>query len=205
MKRCTKCGKRKPLSAFRSRGKSRPGKWKSECKACYQARASLQAELSRRLIREYAVRWRSKTRNLIDAAGTFIERNSKRRFRLSTYQALRHQAILAYGGYRCACCGIREASFLTIDHIANGGSQHRRQVRSFFNWLRDQGYPPGFQVLCSNCNHGRYRNRGICPHKDPVGKTPAFAVLGRASTQQRHQARATAPSKSRTHKEKWSE
>jgi hypothetical protein len=26
-------------------------------------------------------------------------------------------------------------------------------------------FPPGFQLLCSNCNHGRARNGGICPHK----------------------------------------
>jgi hypothetical protein len=27
------------------------------------------------------------------------------------------------------------------------------------------GYPEGFQVLCMNCNWGRYRNGGVCPHE----------------------------------------
>jgi len=80
--------------------------------------------------------------------------------------------MLAYGGYRCACCGTREALFLTIDHIENDGACHRRRVgfsTGFLKWLKRNGYPKGFQVLCSNCNHGRHRNGGTCPHKDPVG------------------------------------
>jgi len=174
MKRCTKCGKRKPLSAFRQYGRRRPGKYHVECKACRRAHDHLRAELSRRWIREYAARWRNKSQRLIDAANAFIEKNSKREFRLTNYHLLRHHAILAYGGYRCACCGMREASFLTIDHVDNDGSRHRRRVGTatrFLRSLQDKGYPPGFQVLCSNCNHGRHRNGGICPHKDPVAKT----------------------------------
>ncbi len=33
----------------------------------------------------------------------------------------------------------------------------------FYKWLRDAGYPDGFQVLCMNCNHAKYRNGGILP------------------------------------------
>jgi len=208
MKRCTQCGKRKPLSAFRPHGKSRPGKLQAECKICWRARVSTQAELSRRWIREYAARWRSKNQHLIDAAGTIVELSSKRRFHLTVYHLLRHQAILAYGGYRCACCGVRDPMFLTIDHINNDGGRHRRRVGrtlEFLQWLRRKGYPPGFRVLCTNCNSGRHRNRGVCPHKDPVGKKPAFLALGRASPQQQRQARASASQKSRTYKGKWSE
>ncbi len=75
---------------------------------------------------------------------------------------------MAYGGYRCACCGETEPTFLTIDHLNNGGTRHRRRVGNgcaMLGWLRRRGYPRGFQVLCSNCNHGRYRNGGDCAHK----------------------------------------
>jgi hypothetical protein len=182
MKRCTKCGRRKPFSAFSRRGDTRPAKWRSDCKSCWRAHANWRAEMSRRWIREYAARWRKKTQHLINAADIFIEHGSKRQFRLTVYQLLRHQAILTYGGYRCACCGVREASFLTIDHVNGGGGRHRRRVGTttrFLKWLQMKSYPPGFQVLCSNCNLGRYRNRGVCPHKDPVGRTPAFAAARR--------------------------
>jgi hypothetical protein len=32
-------------------------------------------------------------------------------------------------------------------------------------------FPAGFQVLCLNCNHGRFRNGGICPHQRSEGST----------------------------------
>jgi hypothetical protein len=27
-------------------------------------------------------------------------------------------------------------------------------------------FPPGFRLLCSNCNFGRARNHGVCPHQE---------------------------------------
>ena len=34
-----------------------------------------------------------------------------------------------------------------------------------YKWLRKNGFPPGFQVLCMNCQHGKRMCRGICPHQ----------------------------------------
>jgi hypothetical protein len=28
-----------------------------------------------------------------------------------------------------------------------------------------QGFPDGFQTLCFNCNVGKYKNGGVCPHQ----------------------------------------
>jgi len=58
--------------------------------------------------------------------------------------------------------------FLTLDHINNDGTRHRREFgtnQRVLRSLKARGYPSGFQVLCSNCNHGRHRNGGTCPHK----------------------------------------
>lgn len=70
---------------------------------------------------------------------------------------------------KCACCGIRNYEFLSIDHINNDGAKHRKKVPSsqLYQWLRLNKYPEGFQVLCFNCNlaKGFY---GMCPHKKPV-------------------------------------
>jgi len=93
---------------------------------------------------------------------------------------------MAYGGYRCACCGEGEPMFLTLDHINNGGSKQRRQLGAgsqIFVWLRKRGYPPGFQVLCSNCNLGRHRNGGTCPHKTGAARQIASVA---ASTCRSH-------------------
>ena len=77
-------------------------------------------------------------------------------------------ALAAYGG-KCACCGEEDYRFLCIDHINNDGAEHRKKIKgTIFSWLRKNNYPEGFQVLCWNCNMGKYHNGGICPHKDPL-------------------------------------
>ena len=75
---------------------------------------------------------------------------------------LRKQCIAAYGG-KCACCRESTYEFLTIDHIDGGGRQHRKVIHNFYRWLRMNNFPPGFQVLCYNCNccKGAY---GSCVH-----------------------------------------
>lgn len=73
--------------------------------------------------------------------------------------------MVQYGG-KCACCGETELEFLTIDHIDGGGTQHRKRLNTpnIYRWLMQNNFPPGFQVLCMNCNFAtRYKN--ICPHK----------------------------------------
>jgi hypothetical protein len=77
-------------------------------------------------------------------------------------------AYEAYGGYTCKCCGETEQMFLTIDHINNDGTSHRKKYNltagnQLYVWLRTNKYPPGFQVLCFNCNHGKHLNGGVCP------------------------------------------
>lgn len=80
---------------------------------------------------------------------------------------LRQQAIQAYGAV-CACCGEKELVFLNLDHVNGDGAAHRRVVgtgREFHQWLKVRGYPKKeFQLLCANCNTGKYR-MGICPHQ----------------------------------------
>jgi hypothetical protein len=44
---------------------------------------------------------------------------------------------------------------LSIDHINGGGRKQRTEGTGgqFYRWLRKQGYPSGFQVLCMNCQY----------------------------------------------------
>lgn len=82
---------------------------------------------------------------------------------------LKRAAYEAYGGFACKCCGEVIEKFLTIDHVANDGADHRKQMRGkhLYRWLRKNGYPQDFQVLCMNCNFGKARNGGVCPHVSP--------------------------------------
>jgi len=83
---------------------------------------------------------------------------------------LKREVLTHYGGCRCACCGESEIQFLSIDHIHGGGTQHRKQIgrRSMYAWLKKQGYPDGFQVLCMNCNFAK-GSFGQCPHERERG------------------------------------
>jgi len=86
----------------------------------------------------------------------------------------RNAVFAAYGGYTCACCGETEPKFLSIDHINNDGGEERRSGlysssgTAFYLWLRKNAFPPGYQVLCMNCQVGKHRNGGVCPHQCKV-------------------------------------
>lgn len=83
-------------------------------------------------------------------------------------EKLRLECLTHYGGNppKCACCGETEIKFLTIDHINGGGNQHYklRKKSSIYQWLVNNNFPEGYQVLCYNCNcaKGHY---GVCPHQ----------------------------------------
>lgn len=82
---------------------------------------------------------------------------------------LRNEVLAKYGGI-CQCCNETTPEFLCIDHINGGGGKHRKQLnktgQGFYQWLKNNNYPPGFRVLCHNCNMalGHY---GYCPHQPP--------------------------------------
>jgi len=167
---CTNCGKQKPLTEFyKNLGGKRPGLVASECKVC-------KLGYCRRYYRGH------KAEKKVDGA--------------ARYRKLKDELFSAYGGYICSCCGETEPMFLTIDHEDGNGADHRRSMtakgRNYrdatgyktYRWLKNNGYPPGFRVLCANCNHGSHRNGGVCPHQRsegsetiPKGSTPKRAEV----------------------------
>lgn len=81
--------------------------------------------------------------------------------------ALKTEVINFYGG-KCCCCGESEIDFLAIDHIDGDGNSHRKSIGNgtrFAAWVRRNGYPDGFQILCHNCNFSKFINKGICIHQ----------------------------------------
>lgn len=86
------------------------------------------------------------------------------------YSKCREKIIAAYRSI-CACCGEHEPMFLELDHINGGGAKDYREAKSPLTLYRrvvKEGFPDHFRLLCSNCNRGRHRNGGICPHQ--IGK-----------------------------------
>jgi hypothetical protein len=108
------------------------------------------------------------------------------------YQAVRLEALQHYSGKEvpdCRCCGETMIEFLHIDHTKGDGAAHRREIgmaqgimtaeqrkahdvkiagNGFVYWLKKNGWPEGFQVLCANCNLGK-RIGKYCPHELKLG------------------------------------
>lgn len=117
-------------------------------------------------------KWRAKRKSMIEKMSpSELAAFRKAECEAATFQnaKLKERVFEAYGGWRCACCGETEKLFLTIDHIHNDGAQHRKSLghgsMRTYRWLRQRKFPPGFQVLCMNCNFGKRMNNGVCPHQ----------------------------------------
>jgi len=159
--KCVTCKKTKEL----------PYKGKNLCRECNSAYVRQYYRRNKDRLKVKAKERYEKRRQ----DNAFVESEKKRGRQY--WAELRHEAIMAYGGYKCNCpgCNETESLFLSIDHINNDGAEHRRSLgyenngkgasSATLSWMKKNGYPPGFQVLCMNCNFGKSRNNGICPHE----------------------------------------
>lgn len=81
--------------------------------------------------------------------------------------------VFEHYGLVCICCGETHFEFLSIDHVLGGGRQHLAKLHvgnggsAFYGWLIRQGFPPGYETRCMNCNSaiGHY---GYCPHHPEI-------------------------------------
>ncbi len=81
---------------------------------------------------------------------------------------LMRQVILMYGG-KCICCNELRFEFLTLDHVNNDGFKERRERGyrggyGFYKKLINIPLREDLQVMCYNCNLGKARCGGTCPH-----------------------------------------
>lgn len=143
---CKDCKQTLPSSAF-TPYHQRPHPWGARCKSCVEKRN----------------------------ARCYRKVSEQRKASMRDYRRRTKQAVFDAYGHVCACCGETEELFLDIDHCDNDGAEHRRKNRlsagnSFYIWLVKNNFPPNFQTLCSNCNRGKFRNGGVCPHQSHKDK-----------------------------------
>lgn len=133
------------------------------CKECETVRRKARYAASPEAGKSTSQEWRDANREQVLSQNL----DYKRRLRL--------EAIFHYssGLNICSCCGESEIEFLTIDHSNGGGNAHRRSIGRGVPiglWLKKNGYPSGFSVLCYNCNCSKGAN-GTCPHQR-LSRTP---------------------------------
>jgi hypothetical protein len=54
----------------------------------------------------------------------------------------------------CARCGYKDLRALSVDHKASDGAARREEQgkgSNFYQWIVNNNYPEGFQILCMNC------------------------------------------------------
>lgn len=172
MRTCKKCGVTQPLTAFRE---SKPGYRRWTCSNCMDhAAVKWQQENQQKVLawrRQYYDANRKKEvadTKQWNAANREAHEANKRRH----YNRLKAEAIAAYGGPVCACCGEDEPIFMTIDHVHNDQGEYAKRLGRphvgmfLWKWLKDHNYPKNdFQILCQNCNQGKRINGGVCPHQ----------------------------------------
>ena len=146
-RRCTRCRTVKSLNEFApyQNAQGQPV-YRSYCRPCF-----LEIEQLYRTIRRPAYRATDKR-----------SRDRKR------------DIVFDHYGRSCVCCGTAEMVFLSIDHIEGGGTAHMKSLggrssagSKLYKWLVKHNLPPGFQVLCRNCNWAKYALGSLdhCPHR----------------------------------------
>jgi hypothetical protein len=127
------------------------------CPACKKAYHKQYYADNREKSRKACRAWRANNLERAKAMGLSYRRDLKE-------DVLRHYS----GGFpKCSCCGEHRIEFLCLDHEKGGGNKHRAKIKRsgtmFYTWIRKNGFPVGFRVLCHNCNMA-LGSFGYCPH-----------------------------------------
>lgn len=103
--------------------------------------------------------WRASHPDEARAEGKKWAKHTRDKQRIKVYEA--------YGNV-CKCCGESNYMFLTIDHVNNDGHIERKQYSQggLYSRIIQENFPERYQLLCWNCNTGKRRNNGVCPHQE---------------------------------------
>jgi len=113
--------------------------------------------------RKFLMTEKEKTENRNYFAGWM--RKQRKRQKMKIFNHYCHGKICCM----CKCgCKVKLPIVLTIDHKNGKGAEHRRKIgktncKAFYYWIIRNNFPKKFQILCFNCNQGRFINRGVCP------------------------------------------
>lgn len=127
--------------------------------------------LHKKKVDERNRKWRKENKEKTNNYNKKYRKESPEKRRQYDYDAgrkLKLGVFIHYGEGKICCknCGITDPDLLTIDHINDNGAEERKTKglgKNFYQWLKNNNFPPGYQILCWNCNHKkellRLRNR----------------------------------------------
>jgi hypothetical protein len=145
---------------------------RAKSQAYYQEHKEEHKESRRAYAKTYGAKHRTEL-SIREAAYRTLHKERITKRDAAHHRLIKMDALNAYGGPKCVCCGETLFEGLAIDHIAGDGAEHRRKTKTtsgMYHWLKKNGYPPGFQVLCATCNVAKGTG-DHCPHQDLKGAT----------------------------------
>lgn len=96
--------------------------------------------------------------------------NQKNRDRYIELKKLTFSKYSQNNTIECAICGENTLNFLTLDHI-KGRKKHQHSTMfsaaKLWYYLKKNDFPPGYQILCWNCNVIKYRKNVGASSKNP--------------------------------------
>jgi hypothetical protein len=173
-KKCDRCDKQyKPTNANQ--------------KYCVDCRPVVRREWDRAHSADWRIKHPEITKSMQRRA---IEKNPGRYSSMQRLWSARYIARMKYlvlGRYSnetlaCSCCGESNLDLLTLDHVNNDGAAERRELfgirrfggSSFYRTLIKRDFPPGYAVLCMNCNWSKGKH-GVCIHQTSRFVLPSVA------------------------------
>lgn len=162
MIKCSICDTTKPVTEFYSSERSRRI---PRCKICLIAKSAEYQKTNREHVNRKNLHYAEKHpdrqqlyyRRYRDKNKTRIKEMAKQR-RLAIKEET--FAVYSLNAMACACCSEHRIEFLSLDHTNGGGNEERRKLKAkhisggtkFYAYLKRNGYPSGYRVLCHNCN-----------------------------------------------------
>jgi hypothetical protein len=167
LKKCYCCQGELPLADF-GKNRSRKDGLSDECRSCRKIKGTAfyhkTKDEKRVKRRDYYIANREK---IIRKVCEYSTNNKPKKNILSraTRVRLKKKVFTHFccGEIKCKHCDQANLGMLSIDHINGGGNAHRKEfgIRGagygFYCWLKKNHFPPGYQVLCMNCQYRKRR------------------------------------------------
>lgn len=170
---CRKCKKEKEIDKFQFTHLGKGRQWRRHtCNSCESERKQHHYNVNIERIRK-----ESNLKRKIAKRQTTQEQKDKNAEYARNYRENLKSLVYAAYGNKCACCGETEEKFLSIDHVNNDGYVFRNgrshwPGTQMYQYIVSRNFPEEFQLLCMNCNFGKSRNNGVCPHQSRLNDYP---------------------------------
>lgn len=124
-------------------------------------------------LKQYYIKNKTKLLTNIHKYRAKPETKEKERKNQTAYRLKIKRTVFDHYGNECRCCGETNPFFLSIDHVNNDGNLEKKNGkrpggRMLYGKIISENFPITYQVLCMNCNFGKSKNGGICPHESEV-------------------------------------